>query len=107
MEPWHYLENQIEICSRGNYKKALVIENYQTAGLIQQVITYSALAPLITRRDPLALAYRNNYTSWSGSGGIHVGQSLTEAQRLTLATKQLGTMDIGIQLTPGYEKGTP
>ena len=83
------------------------MENYQTAALIQQVITYPILGPLITRRDPLALAFRNDSTSWGGAGGIHEGQSLTMAQRLTLATKQLGTMDLGFQTTPGYEKGTP
>src|ERR1035437_9743357 len=107
MELWHYLENQFEVCSRGNYKKAKVMESYQTAALIQQVIIYPVLAPLITRRDPLALAFRNDSTSWIGSGGTHDGQTLSMGQRMTLGTKQLNTMDFGIQLTPGWEKGTP
>jgi hypothetical protein len=107
MTEWHYLSNQMEVSTRGNYKKALVIENYETAGLITQVTLNPALGPLITRRDPLALAFREAYTAWSASGGIHEGQSLTLDQRLTLATKQLNTIDLGIQLTPGYEKGTP
>ena len=106
---WHYLLNSEEIATRESFKKMLVIDNYQTAGLNFQVGAHGVLAPWIARRLPFSTAFRNDYNFWTASGGIHEGQSLTLAQRFTLATKQLNTIDLGIQTIPGgqYAKGTP
>ena len=106
---WHYLENSEEVATRGNYKKTLVIEKYQTAGINTQVLLHSEIIPWKARRDPLALDFVNKYNIYTGSGGIHEGQKLSLNQRFSLATKQLNTIDLGIQTIPGgeYAKGTP
>ena len=105
---WHYLEDSEEIATRGNFKKMLVVTNYQTSGINAQVGLHPELIPWKARRDPLALDYVNKYSIWTGSGGIHEGKKLTLSQGLALAKKQLSTIDLGIQTIPGglYAKGT-
>ena len=88
---WKYLDNQFDVATRRNYKKALKLSNFHDAALQTQVITTPSLQPLLDRYYPIHLDYVDQYTKWRSAGGKQEGQTLNLEQQLAIA---LGQIDV-------------
>lgn len=105
MQTWKYIDNQFEVNTRTNYKKALILSNYHDAALQTQSAINAALLPLYTRYHPLHLDYVNQYNSWKKAGGAQQGQTLNLEQQLDNAYTNLDDWDVQVQVV--YKKTTP
>lgn len=107
---WHYLVNQFLNATVDNYKKALKLSNYHDAYL-KKMMDDNPMQPdwatLYNRYHPFHLAFVDEYTKWKSAGGSQKGQTLNLDQLLNLLITKVNRWDAQVQLTSGFEKGTP
>ena len=77
---WKYLENQFNVSTKNNFKKAVKISIYHDAQLNTQKVIKPALVPIYNRYHPLHETLNTAYDQWKSAGGSQEGQTLNMTQ---------------------------
>jgi hypothetical protein len=102
---WKYLDNQFNVATRENYKKAVKLSNYHDASLNTAQATEPLLVPIYNRYHPLHITLNAKYDQWKSDEGAQEGATLNVKQQLETASGKLDVWDPQIQVL--YAKSTP
>lgn len=98
---WKYIENQFEITTLDNYKKALKLSNYHDASLRVASLTEPLLVPIYNRYHLLHDPFNLGYDQWKSAGGFQESQTENVKQLMATALTDLDTWDVQIQVVYG------
>lgn len=106
MSPWKYIDDQFEITTRTNLKRAVILSTFHDNALATLSATYPLLLPLYVRYHSLHLALIAAYNTHTSSGSVQQGERLSVKQEFA-ASKMLLTEDWIPEILRIYKKTTP
>ncbi|MBL0308311.1 MAG: hypothetical protein IPP77_01000 [Bacteroidetes bacterium] len=102
--PWHYLQNQFNNQTKGNFKKMLSLDNDHYGRLVQLAPSDPDIEALRAAYEPIHLAFVQLYSNWQGSEGSHESQTLSITNLFSLLNVNLNIWEGPVFAT--YPKGS-
>ena len=106
IKPWKFTDDQFEIETRDNVKKAIILSTFHDRNLRVLSLQYPALLPLYTRYHVVHLAFIAGYDAHTSSGEVQQGDRKTVTQSLK-ASKLLLTEEWIPSISKIYKISSP